>query len=446
MKFDGFEFKNFIVNALNDLKFKELTPVQRNVFNNLNTGKNILAKSKTGSGKTHAFLIPIFNGLNPDSNEVFSTIIAPTRELATQIYKMAQQIASFSDKTINIKLFTAGSDRDREIEKLNNSQPHIVIGTPGKIKDLALDSNALKIYTSKYVIVDEVDMTFEEGFLDEVDAILSVTNNAKLMFFSATIADSILPFIRKYMTNVELIDINNTFDNKIEHIWIPLKYKERIDVLENLVKTINPYLCIIFVNKKETVSIVQGRLSSLGYSVGAMHGDLTGRERKRVLTDAKDLKYQYIVATDLAARGIDIPGVSHIINYEIPYDYEFYLHRSGRTGRMFADGIVYTLYEDLDNEYLDNLNSKGVKPKYFEIKNGEIVEYKGRNTRSQRIKPKTDYQKEAAKYIPKTEKKPGYKKKRQAQIEELAKRLKRNDLKNKKRRNARPKIDKRTSL
>ena len=161
-----------------------------------------------------------------------------------------------------------------------------------------------------------------------------------------------------------------------------------------------------------------------------MHGDLSSRERKRVLTEIHDLKYQYVVATDLAARGIDIEGVTHIINYELPYDYEFYLHRSGRTGRMYKDGIVYSFYEEIDDEYLNNLNKKGIKPKYYEFKGQDHVEYKGRNTRLDRIKPKTDYEKEASKYIPKKDKvKPGYKKKRQAQISELAKRLKKNDQK-----------------
>ena len=157
-------------------------------------------------------------------------------------------------------------------------------------------------------------------------------------------------------------------------------------------------------------------------------------KRKRVLNDCKALKYQYLVATDLAARGIDIEGVSHIINYELPMDYEFYLHRSGRTGRMHKDGIVYSLYEEIDDAYLDSLNKKKIKPSYFEFKSGELVPYKGRNTRLDRIKPKTDYQKEAAKYIPEAKKvKPGYKKKRQAQIDDLATRLKRNDQKKKKR-------------
>lgn len=439
MEYLGYELKDFIVNAIKDLGFSEFTDIQKKVFDEFKLNKNILAKSKTGSGKTHSFLIPIFNELNPAEKKVFATIIAPTRELAQQIYKVAQHIASFSKDEIAIKLFVSGSDREREIEKLSNNMPQIVIGTPGKIQDLAIKANALKIYTSKYVVVDEVDMTLDSGFMDEVSQIINVTNDAKLMFFSATISESIMPFIKKYMTNVNIIDINNTHDNKIEHIWIPLKHKERIDMLTSLLDVINPYLCLIFVNKKENIAPIYDKLTSLGYKVGQIHGDLSKRERKKVLTDIENLKYQFILATDLAARGLDIDGVSHIINYELPSDFEFYLHRSGRTGRMYRDGIVYSFYDDLDDLYLDNLNKKGVKPIYYEIKNKELVEYKGRNTRAERIKPKTDYQKEASKYIPKTKKKPGYKKKRQAQIDELAKRLKKNDENNKKRRRVKPK-------
>lgn len=430
MDFRNYKFKDYIKKAVEDLGFKEFTDVQLSVFDNLKTNKNILAKSRTGSGKTHAFLLPIFNDLDENLNEVQATIIAPTKELSMQIYKVAQHIASFSPNAINIKLFSGGTDRLKEIEKLKGNTPQIVIGTPGKIKDLAIDENVLKIYTSKYFIIDEVDMTFESGFSDELDIISATVSNAKMMFFSATVSEQILPFIKKYMTNVEFIEIKNNTEAKIEHVWIPLKHKERLDCLGDLLSCISPYLCIIFVNKKENVQPVANYLSSKGYFTGVMHGDLTPRERKRVLQDCNKLKYQYLVATDLAARGIDIEGVTHIINYELPYDYEFYLHRSGRTGRMHNDGIVYSFYESIDDQYLDNLSKKKISPTYFEIKDGELIPYKGRNTRQNRVKPQTDYQKEAAKLVPKSDKvKPGYKKKRQAQIDELARKLKKKDQK-----------------
>ncbi len=277
-------------------------------------------------------------------------------------------------------------------------------------------------------------MSFEAGFKDDLDSIVSVINDAKIMVFSATISEAILPSLKKYMTNVVTIDINNTNDTKISHIWLPLKHRERKDLLLSLLKIINPYLAIVFVNKKDTAKEVSQFLTSNGYFVGVIHGDLSPRERKRVLEDATKLKYQFVVATDLAARGIDIPGISHIINYELPYDYEFYLHRSGRTGRMYNDGIVYSFYEEVNDQYLDNLNKKGIKPEYFDIKNDEIVPFKGRNTRKDRVKPKTNYELEASKYIPKSTKvKPGYKKKRQAAVNELADKLRKNDNKKKRR-------------
>ena len=435
MIFDGYELKDYIVRAINDLKFNEFMPVQKEVINSIKLSKNILAKSKTGSGKTHAFLIPIFQDLDEANFIVQATILAPTKELAMQIYKVAQHIASFSPNRIDIKLYSGGTDRLKEIAKLGNGQPQIVIGTPGKVKDLAITENVLKIYTSKFFIVDEMDMMLEGGYQDDLDVVAQVLKDSKMMFFSATMEDAVLHFARKYLSNPEIIDIKNTNETKIKHIWIPLKHKDRFECLIDLLETMQPYFAIIFANRKETVIEIGGKLSSQGYFVGMMHGDLSPRERKRVLKDCNDLKYQFLVATDLAARGIDIEGVSHIINYEIPHDYEFYLHRSGRTGRMYNDGIVYSFYEDVDDQYLDNLAKKKIKPQYFEIKNKELIPYKGRGTRQQRVKPQTDYQKQASKFVPKPkEVKPGYKKKMQAQIDEIAARLKKNDGKKKRRR------------
>lgn len=434
MIFDNYELKDYIVRAIKDLHFEAFTPVQKEVLDSVKLSKNILAKSKTGSGKTHAFLVPIFQNLEETKYVVQTTILAPTKELAMQIYKVAQHIASFSKDRIDIKLYSGGTDRLKEITKLANGQPQIVIGTPGKVKDLAVNENALKIYTSKYFIVDEMDMMLEGGYHDDLDVVSGILKDSKMMFFSATMEEAVLQFARKYLSNPEIIDIKNTNDNKIEHIWIPLKHKDRFTCLIDLLGTMQPYLAIIFANKKETVIELSAKLSNEGYFVGSMHGDLTPRERKRVLNDCNDLKYQFLVATDLAARGIDIEGVTHIINYELPYDYEFYLHRSGRTGRMHKDGIVYSFYEDVDDEYLDNLAKKKIKPTYFEIKDKELVPYKGRGTRQQRIKPLTDYQKEASKFVPKPKKvTPGYKKKMQAQIDEIAARLKKNDGKKKRR-------------
>ncbi len=424
MIFDNYELKDYIVKAIKDLGFKSFSEVQNEVFNKIKLNKNLLVRSKTGSGKTHAFLIPIFNTLEEQTKKVQAVIVSPTKELAMQTYKVAQHIASFYGETIDIRLYSGGSDRNRELERLNNSQPQIVIATPGKIKDLVVDENALKIYTASYYVVDEVDMALDSGYAEDLDMIGGILKDTKMMFFSATISEKMEPFIKKYLDTPEYINIENKSKLDIEHFWIPIKYKERLDVLLSVMKIINPYLAIIFANKKENVMELARNLRSNGYKVGEIHGDLSPRERKRFLQEANTLKYQYIVATDLAARGIDIDGVSHVINYEIPKDYEFYVHRSGRTGRMNYTGIVYSLYTDLDDVYLDNLSKKGITPIYKEIKNSEFVDYKGRNTRQSRIKPLNQIEKKARSLVKKPEKvTPGYKKKMQEKADSIASKM-----------------------
>lgn len=425
MLFDGYELNDFIVRAIKDLGFKSFTDVQKGVFNALKGNKNILARSKTGSGKTHAFLIPIFNNLDPAKQECQAVIVSPTSELARQTYKVCQHMASFSPDTISVKLYVGGGDRVREIDALKKSQPHIIIATPGRLKDLVVEENVLKAYTANYFVIDEVDMALDSGYADDIDALSSILKDKKMMFFSATMAESIQPFIKKYLSNPEFIDIKDDSELNIKHIWIPLKYRDRFEMLESLMDIINPYLCIIFANKKETVLELCSKLRDKGLKVGEIHGDLTPRERKRVLSDAASLKYQYIVASDLAARGIDIDGVSHVINYEIPRDFEFYIHRSGRTGRMNYTGEVYSFYDDLDDEYLNNLNRKGVKPIYMVIKNGELQDYKGRDSREKRVKPISDELRRAKAVVKKpTKVTPGYKKKLREKQEQFAKQMK----------------------
>ena len=428
MKFLGYEIKDYVAKALMDLHFKDFSNVQKEVFANLNKGKNLLVKSKTGSGKTHAFLVPIFNKLNEDDQTVQAVIVSPTKELADQTYKVAQHIASFCPKSIKIKEYSGGKDREREIEELKNSQPQIVIATPGKLKDLAVDENVLKIYTSKFYVIDEVDMVMDEGFTDDIDKITDILPDAYMMFFSATLNEILQPFIKKYLNHPIFIDLNNDKQLNITHIWIPLKYRTKLEMLDHLVNIINPYLCIIFCNKKGDVIDVYKHLhDDLDKEVAMIQGDLTPRERKRILTEASNLKYQYIVASDLASRGIDIDGVSEIINYDLPSDFEFYLHRSGRTGRMNYSGTVYSFYKDLDNDYLDYLNKNGITPVYKDIKGGQIVDFKGRNVRQKRVKPLTEEQKAALKHIAKPKKvTPGYKKKIQKEAQALTDRLYKN--------------------
>jgi len=424
--FSPYVFKKYINQALKDLGFKELSPIQKLVLDNIDNDKNIIAMSKTGSGKTHAFLLPIFNNLDEQDKTCQAVIVAPTVELARQIYKMAQHIASFSPDAIVIKAFFGGTDMKREMEKIVSNPPQIVIATPGKLVDLVIEENVLKIHFAKYFILDEADMV-AGSFLEEIFKIGEKFKNAKKMVFSATIRESLEQLLKKFLTNTTILQIEKKVVSslKIEHYLIPVKYRIKDEMLLNLTKIINPYLAIIFANKKEEVARIYEFLKSNKLNVIALHGDLNIRERKRIINEINALKYQYIVASDIVARGIDIEGVSHIINYELPKDFEFYIHRSGRTGRMYMDGICYSFYEEENFEYLDNLEKRGITFQYLDIKNDELVPYKGRNSRQNRVKPVSEEEKIAKRYIPKPKKvTPGYKKKLAQKQAEVTKRLK----------------------
>ena len=407
--------KNFIQKAIKDLGFRDFTEVQNLVIPKANKGLDIIGCSQTGTGKTHAFLIPIFEALDLDNHDVQAVITAPTRELAQQIYNFAVHIAKFSETHIDIRKYVGGSDREKEINRLKKSQPMIVIGTPGKIYDLAIKENLLNVYKAKTFVIDEADMSLEIGFLEDIDKLAASMNEGlQMMVFSATIPEKIRPFLRKYMNKPTEIFIKpkELSSLNIEHIFIPIKSKSREDVLLSLVKTINPYIALIFCNRKETVEEIGTLLYSNGYNVTKLHGDITPRQRKQVMDRIKKAEFQYIVASDIASRGIDIDGVSHVVNYELPKDMEFYIHRSGRTGRASYTGMAISLYTPKDESYLDFLENKGIDIIYKDIKNNELVNRRDRNERIKRIQSTKSIEIEKLNLKRKNKKvKPGYKKK-----------------------------------
>ena len=426
MQFDKYEFKKYIVQAVKDLGFKELSPIQKLVLDNLSNDKNIIAMSKTGSGKTHAFLLPIFNSLDEMDKNCQAVIVAPTLELARQIYKVAQHIASFSPEAITIKAYYGGTDMKREMEKIKTNPPQIVVATPGKLVDLAIDENVLKIHLAKYFVMDEADM-IADSFLEEVFKISEKFKEAKKMVFSATIREGLEPLLRKFLSNTVTLQVEkrDVSSLKIEHFLIPVKYRDKDSMLLELTQIINPYLAIVFANRKDEAQRIYEFLKSNGLNAVALHGDLDIRQRKRIVTEINNLKYQYIVASDMVARGIDIEGVSHIINYSLPKDFEFYIHRSGRTGRMYMDGICYSFYEVENEEYLSNLEKRGITFDYLDIKNKELVPFKGRNSRANRVKPQTEGEAVAKRVVKKPDKvTPGYKKKLAKKQQEVASKFK----------------------
>lgn len=427
MKFIDLKLKEFINLGLKDIGFFELTPMQKEVIPLALKGEQIIGTSQTGTGKTHAFLIPILENLNINSKEVQSVIITPTRELGYQIYEEVIKLTKFSEEFIDVRLYVGGSDRESEINRLEKAQPQIVIGTIGKIKDLAKDNNLLKIYTSKMVVIDEADMVFEQDELVEIDNVFSLFNKqTQILLFSATIAPTLVKFIDKYLDKSIVIDLNDKEISKssIVHKFIAVKNKDKNQILIDLLRTFNPYLVLIFANTVDRVKYLNDYLGENGFKVIMLTGDLEARERKQVLRRIKNGDYQYVVASDIAARGIDITGVSHVINYELPEEIEFYIHRTGRTARYDSDGIAYTLYDFDDDSYIRKLRSKGLEISFFDVKKGNVTPVKPKF----KIREKKHLKEEDLLHIkypvPKVVK-PGYKKKRKEVIEKEARKIRR---------------------
>lgn len=429
MSFNDFNFKPYIREALAELKFTNPTEVQQKLIPVVRSGRDLVGESKTGSGKTHTFLLPIFEKLDENSNNVQVVITAPSRELATQIYQATKQIAEKSETEIRVANYVGGTDKLRQIEKLKSSQPHIVIGTPGRIYDL-VKSGDLEIYKAHTFVVDEADMTLDMGFLDTVDKIAgTLPKDVQILVFSATIPQKLQPFLKKYLTNsvMEKIKTTTVIADTIDNWLVSTKGRDKNAQILEITKALNPYLAMIFVNTKERADELHSYLVSNGLKVAKIHGDIPPRERKRTMNQIKKLSYEYIVATDLAARGIDIEGVSHVINDAIPQDLSFFVHRVGRTGRNGLNGIAITLYKPSDDSDIRELEKMGIKFVPKMLKNGEFQDTYDRDRRANREKSYQKLDTEMIGLVKKKKKKikPGYKKKIQWKVDEKRKRERR---------------------
>ena len=413
--FKDFDLQPYLLEAIEALGFTEPTDIQQEVITHIGAGLDIIGQSKTGSGKTHAFLLPLFNQLVEDANEVQFIVTAPSRELAEQIYQDAIQLAEHASWDIQVARYIGGTDKNKQIESLGHSQPDIVIGTPGRISDL-VKLNVLKTHTAYAMVVDEADMTLDLGFIEEVDLVAgTVPKESQFLVFSATIPQKLQPFLQKYMNGPKMIEIENKeiISDIVSNWLISTKSKERIDVIYELLTIGNPYLVLIFANTQEKVEEIADQLLAKGLNVGTIHGGLEPRERRREMRNIRNLDYQFIVATDLAARGIDIEGVSHVINAEIPQDLSYFVHRVGRTGRNNLPGIAITLYSPGEEEDIETIENTGVKFQTKQLKNGEVVKAPRRRTERRRPNKKMEYDGEIEGMARKAKKniKPGYKRK-----------------------------------
>ncbi|MGD7043995.1 DEAD/DEAH box helicase [Jeotgalibacillus proteolyticus] len=425
--FTRYEFKPFIDEAINALGFHEPTPIQEKMIPMIKKGQSAIGQSQTGTGKTHAYLLPLLDKIDSEREEVQVVITAPTRELAKQIHHEVVKITDRFNQSISSKCFVGGTDKQRAIDKLK-SQPQVVVGTPGRINDLVKEQ-ALFVHTAGSIVIDEADLMLEMGFIEDVDQIAArMPEDLQILVFSATIPEKLKPFLKKYMENPQYahIEPKQILAQNIEFVLVPKKSRSKIEVLHDVLQSFNPYLAIVFTNTKAKADEVADALLSKGMKVGRVHGGLPARERSRMMKQIRDLEYQYIIATDLAARGIDIPGVSHVINFELPTDLDFFTHRVGRTARAGHSGVAVTLYEPSDEDALNQIERKGISFKHQEVRNGEWVDLTERHKRTNRKKTENETDAKAKSLVRKPKKvKPGYKKKMQFKMDKIKKRERR---------------------
>ncbi len=422
----NYEFREDIQQLMKYRRFEKLTPIQEKAIDAILKGRDVVGISATGTGKSHAFILPVLQMIDTSSNTIQAVIIAPTRELALQIYKMISEINMFNED-IRIKLIASGKDKERMMESLT-VQPHIVVGTVGRLKDLFVDENVLRLDQTKICVIDEADMTLEDSFLEQVDQICGkLHRHLQMAVFSATVPAQLQSFLKKYMHNPVMIDTTkekSELNPQIEHVLVNCRYSSYTEKLLRILPGIQPYVCLIFARTKQEVIDTSNALKENGYEVVEIHGDLSNRERKQALKQISTAQASYIVCSDIMARGLDIDSVSHVISLGLPSSLDYYTHRAGRTGRSGRTGTSYILFNQSDINGIKELRKK-FNFKYKDYRNGGWVDVRPFDYKPRHKPNETDA--EIAKVVnrPVKKVKPGYKKKRKQEIENIERRQRR---------------------
>ena len=332
-------------------------PVQEQAIPALFAGRDVIARAQTGTGKTLAFLVPLAEKVDADKSYAQALVITPTRELAQQIAVELKKI--LGESPIKVLAVTGGRDFEEQKYKLEG-RSHVLIGTPGRLLDHIKKGNT-DLGGVKYLVLDEVDEMLQQGFMDEAfDLIAMTAADHQTMLCSATLNEEVRKLGRKLTKNCALIDIepDKATVDKIKQICLKTtdEYKNR--AVAALIERLNPYLAIVFCMSKERTKELGDWLGMQGFNVDVLHGEMSPAKRKTVMKAFRDAKIQVLVASDLAARGLDVEGVTHVINYDIPHDVDWYVHRIGRTGRAGNDGVAITLYTPEEVKWLRNIETK----------------------------------------------------------------------------------------
>jgi len=371
-KFKALGLSDSTLKALKKKGFEEPTPIQEKVIPLFLKGESdIIGQAQTGTGKTTAFGAPIIEKIPEKSGYVQAIILTPTRELAIQVSEELNSIKG--DKKLHIVPIYGGQSMTQQLRVLK-SGVDIVVGTPGRVID-HLERKSLDLGHIAYFVLDEADEMLNMGFIDDIKEILKATGpDKRMLFFSATMPKPILGIVKKYMQNYEHVTIEKEelAANLTEQIYFEVQENDKFEALSRIIDIEDEFYGLVFCRTKTDTSQLAQKLGDRGYSADALHGDLSQQEREKILNKFRKQKINILVATDVAARGIDIMDLTHVINYSLPQDPESYVHRIGRTGRAGKQGTAITFVTSTEFRRLTYIK----KTSKSEMKKGRIPEIK----------------------------------------------------------------------
>ncbi len=342
LKFQDLDLSPEIYKAVLDMGFEEATPIQSMAISVVKEGRDVIGQSQTGTGKTAAFGIPCLERVNPDDRRLQALILCPTRELAIQVSEEFRKLLKYKEN-IRVLPIYGGQPIDRQIAALKKGA-HVVIGTPGRVMD-HMRRRTLKMETVQMMVLDEADEMLDMGFREDIEMILTkIPEDHQTLLFSATLSPEILDITRRFLKDPEFIKVVRkelTVPN-IEQAYFDVKEKTKLDALTRIIDVYDPRLAMVFCNTKKRVDDLVELLQGRGYFAEGLHGDLKQPQRDKVMQKFRNGTIEILVATDVAARGIDVDDIDVVFNYDVPQDEEYYVHRIGRTGRAGKSGKAFT--------------------------------------------------------------------------------------------------------
>lgn len=354
MDFTDFTLSEEILSTLASLQYQHPTEVQRKVIPLVIDEQDVIVKSRTGSGKTASFAIPICEMIDWTENKPQALVLTPTRELAVQIKEDFINIGRL--KRINAVEVYGKQSFMYQKTKLKQ-KTHVVVGTPGRLLD-HIQKGTLTLDQVRFLVIDEADEMLNMGFIEQVEAIIQAVPDKRItMLFSATLPDTVKKLAQNYLQAPVEVEMESSSDSAgfIEHSLYWVEEPEKLQLLQNVTIIENPDSCIIFCRTKDRVDMVVDHLTELGYDCDKIHGGMIQEDRLDVMSEFKRGEFRYLIATDVAARGIDIENISLVINFDIPYEKESYVHRTGRTGRAGMKGKATTFVTEREKRLLDEI-------------------------------------------------------------------------------------------